>query len=127
YKTVGQVLMDLSAIDTRFQGVVWLIGEGPGGVVIKNTTLNDAIIKYVGDVTQTESYARISGIRVLGNNIADSIGIQIDNAAYLNLDHVWVEGVELGFDATDYEQSHISNCNFRWNIGGMRFNGNAGI
>jgi hypothetical protein len=132
YLTSSQITIDLSAITTRLQGRVHLLGEGQARSCIRNPTFNGVLIKYTGNVSALESEFVVQGLRIVGAEnpsaiIAGSIGLQINKAAYFKLDDVAIERVDLGFDATDVDQSMFEASQIRRNNGGMRFNGGSTI
>lgn len=127
YLTTTQLLIDRSAVATRLAKLVCVTGEGPGASVISNTTLADAALKYQGATASDEAPFWISGIRITGGNVASSIGLQINAAAFVKIERVVVEGFAKNFDGTDIDQSEFHGCEFRWGERGMHFNGPSSI
>lgn len=127
YKTIAKLTINVSALSTRYQGALWLMGEGPSLSLIKNTALADAIIEYTGNTAQVEAYVRVSGLRLLGNNVGSSVGLKVTAAAYVWIDHCTTEGLDFGFDATDIEQASFRDVNLRYNAHGCRFNGASSV
>jgi hypothetical protein len=130
YKTTNQLTVDLSAITTRFQGKIQLLGDGQGRSCIINTTFTGIFIKYTGNASALESDFMVKGLRIVGNASAinaGSIGLQINKAAFFHIDDVDIEALDLAFDATDVEQSEFLRSQFRFNNGGLRFNGASTI
>lgn len=122
YKTSNQITIDRSAITVRYQGTIQMLGDGQARSCIQNTTFAGVFVKYLGNALSLESDLVIRGLRITGGNTSGSIGLQINKAAFVKLDDVAIEGLDLGFDATDIDQSGFYHSQFRFNNGGMRFN-----
>jgi microcystin-dependent protein len=121
YLTSSTLSIDLSAITTRFQGKLHLTGDGQSRSCIQNNS-GGTIIKYLGNVSSLESDFIVKGLRIIGNSTVGSIGLQVQKAAYFSMSDVAIEILDLGFDATDVDQSLFINSQIRFNVGGMRFN-----
>lgn len=119
YKTIAQLTINLSAIATRFQGALNIQGSSPLGSCITNTTLNTAIIQYTGNASNPESYLRIQRIRLSGNLVSGSEGLNFNIGAYVTFDNVIVEAFDYGLDTTDIDQIGVYNSNFRFNNHGL--------
>lgn len=117
------LLVDLSGISTRYQGRIHIVGEGQSRSCIQNTT--GAGIIFTGKSSNSEVDFLVKDLRLqgtVGAVQAGSIGLQVKFAAYVRVEGVAVEGFDLGFDGTDFEQSTFSHSLFSYNTGGMQFN-----
>jgi hypothetical protein len=122
YKTVATLNIDVRGISTRLQQVIQLVGAGPGRSTIKNTTLAGAVIKYQGVNPGIENFFQMRDMRITGNQVVGSIGLQVTVSAYMSLRNVIIEVMGVGFDATDVEQASFQDCTFSYNLSGMIFN-----
>lgn len=127
YKTTTQLLVDLSSYTTRYQNRVILRGDGPGPSVIKNLTYAGPTLKFLGSTTNVEAYFSIEGLRLLGNNVASSIGLQLVNVAFGRLFNSSIEGFATGVDATDVEQFGFHDSTIRYNAIGITGNAAASV
>jgi len=122
YKTDGtQLLIDLSALTTRFQGRIRLRGEGAASV-ISNATSAVAALKFLGRASNPEGYLSIQGLRFKGNNVSSSKGIEVSICAFGSFRDVIAESFDYGVDATDMEQVGFYDCEFRFNSHALRLN-----
>ncbi len=126
YKVSGTLLIDRSAITTRFQGMVHLVGEGQSRSCIFTTAGTVPLIEYRGSTAVLESDFVMENLRLTGNG-ASGTGIKVTRAAFVKLDNVRVEAFEYGFDGTDMDQSAFYHSQFTWNTKGVRFNASATI
>lgn len=122
----AQLSINLSAVTTRYEDRVRLIGDGPASTLIKSTTLAVPLLAYVGRSDNVEAYLSIENLRFKGNSVASSVGISLSKAAYAELKNVVIESFELGMDNTDVEQISMYDCEIRFNVGGVRVNAGTG-
>lgn len=120
YDTSGTlILVDLSAITTRFQGRIIIEGEGVGSIIRNNS---GSCFKFLGRASNPEAYFELRNIRFQGNNVATSTGVELNKGALIDLRNVVIESFDLGLDATDVDQIGIYDSEIRFNAGGVRIN-----
>jgi hypothetical protein len=125
YKTSNGIIIDYTALSTRYQGKIHLVGDGRARSCIQNTTFTGVFINYTGNPVALESDFVIQGLRitgVVGAPNAGSVGLRVTKAAYFTMRDVAIEGLDLGFDATDVDQSSFYDSQVRLNNGGVNFN-----
>lgn len=120
------LIANWSALSGRFNGRLVFKGEGAASF-IKSQTLSVPLLHCIGGASNQEGYLRIEGLRFAGNGVAGSVGVQINNAAYVSISHCTIEGFDIGLDTTDVDQCTVQSSQFRWNSGGVRLNPAAGV
>jgi hypothetical protein len=129
YKIGSSIVMDLSAVSTRFQSRLRFLGDGVSRSCIDATGLAGAAISYIGGgATNSESYISFEQFRLAGISggvpiTVGSYGFQFSNgAAWSVFRGVVVEGFDYAFDSTDADQIGFYDFIARYNYHGMRFN-----
>lgn len=123
YKTTTQIIVDLSAISTRYQGRIHLLGTNPSRSVISNTTLAGNILFIKGDSANPEGYCTVENLRLTGSKVVGSVGLQLSGGlAYLTLKNVYIEAFDYGIQATDVEQIGLYDTNVKFCNQGMLIN-----
>jgi hypothetical protein len=127
YRTVGQVTVDLTSIANRLDCTIQLVGAGPGRSAIRNVTRADAIVKVIGSNTRPETYFQMRDMRITGNAVLGSIGLHISKAAFASFSNIIIEGMDLGMDATDFDQAAFYDSTIGFNRRGINLNPSGGI
>lgn len=125
YDTSGTlIVVDVSALATRFQGRIIIEGDGVATVIRNNA---GACFKFVGSTANPEAYFELRNIRFKGNNVSFATGVDLTKAAFVTLRDVTIENFGIGLDATDVDQIGIYDSEIRFNVGGVRINAKVSV
>ncbi len=94
---------------------VQIVGEGTGASEIEFTGSGPLLTLIGGQVgTQIESLQAIRDLRLIGSGIG-SVGIKVDDCAYLSVSDVYLSGFETAVELTDCLSSQFERVLMRWN------------
>lgn len=118
------IVVDVSALATRFQGRIIIEGDGVA-TVIRNSV--GACFRFIGSAANPEAYFELRNIRFIGNNVPTAVGLDLTKAAFVTLRDVTIEKFGVGLQATDVDQIGIYDSEIRFNVGGVVCNASTTV
>lgn len=98
-----------------------IIGDGAAATRLKRVTGSGPILRYLGgNEAGAQAYLNIADMMIIGNGAAGNTGIELNRAAFMNIDRVTVVGCDIGIHGKNLLSSTFNRVVSRWNKKGMR-------
>jgi len=121
YRIVGNLLIDNSTDTGVYSPKMSLYGDGPVSSVLYGDAGTHSVLSIIGGTSGAgmHSHQTIQGIAIAKDG--GGVGIELTNAAFISFRDIMIRGADIGVYGTDVLSSSFYNCQFLFNLGGVRF------
>jgi hypothetical protein len=119
----GPLTYDISSETDDYNARLSIRGANKASSQLKMVSNSGTLFTYTGNTgTEQIGYLTLSNFSMLSDVTAGSVGIAIEECAFMSMKDVLVNGFETGQTIIDVDQSDFTGCTWRFNTNGLNIN-----